>query len=98
MPIPSGRGRVTERVIESGSEHMATDVHEDALSGRQTVTFAEVAEGTRVELRLDYELTRRGPLRALADLIFIGRALRDSLRRTLGRYAAEADEEARLTG
>ena len=93
---PSGRGRVTERVVESGSEHIATDVFEDALVGRQTVTFAEVAEGTRVEVRLDYELSRYGPLRAVADAIFIRRALRDSLRRTLRRFAVEAEEEARL--
>ena len=93
---PSGRGRVTERVVESTSEHVATEVYEDALAGRQTVTFAEVAEGTRVELTRDYELTRYGPLRALADFIFIRRALRDSLRRTLSRFAIEAEEEARL--
>jgi hypothetical protein len=96
--IPSGRGRVTERVVDSGSEHLATDVHEDALTGRQTITFAEVAEGTRVELRLDYELSRYGPLQALADVIFIRRALRDSLRRTLDRFAAEAEAEAGLAG
>src|SRR5207248_6118906 len=79
---PSGRGRVTERVLESGSEHFATEVYEDALVGTQTLTFAEVAEGTRVALALDYELSRYGPLRALADVIFIRRALRDSPRRT----------------
>jgi hypothetical protein len=39
---------------------------------------------------------RYGPLRAVADFIFIRRALRDSLRRTLRRFAVEAAEEARL--
>ena len=49
-----------------------------------------------MELRLDYELTRYGPARALADVLFIRRALRDALRRTLRRFAVEADEEAGL--
>jgi hypothetical protein len=96
--VPSGRGRVTERVVENGAEHFKTDVFEDSLVGKQTVTFAEVAEGTRVELRLDYELASYGPLRALADAIFIRRALRDALRRTLRRLTIEAEEEARITG
>ena len=47
-------------------------------------------------VELDYELTKYGPLRAVADVIFIGRALRDSLRRTLGRFAVEAEDEAGL--
>ena len=93
---PSGRGRVTERVLASSSEHLETEVYEDALVGTQTLTFAEVAEGTRVAMTLDYELSGYGPARALADFIFIRRALRDSLRRTLRRFAVEAAEEARL--
>ena len=93
---PSGRGRVTEKVVESGSDRLTTRVSEDALTGTQTATFAEAADGTRVELRLDYELSRYGPLRALADSLFVRRALRDSLRRTLARFAVEAEEEAGL--
>jgi hypothetical protein len=53
-------------------------------------------EGTRVELTLDYELSKYGPLRAVADVLFIRRALRDALRRTLRRFAIEAEEEAAL--
>jgi hypothetical protein len=60
------------------------------------VTFAEATDGARVEIRLEYELSRYGPLRAVADRVFISRALRDSLRRTLGRFAVEAEEEAGL--
>ena len=96
--VPSGRGRVTERVAESGAERFVTDVYEDSLVGKQTVSFAEVAEGTRIELRLDYELSSYGPLRAVADAVFIRRALRDALRRTLRRLAVEAEEEVRLGG
>ena len=70
---------------------------DDKLSGRQTVTFEpddEAGSGSRVLVELDYELNEGGPLRAIANLIFIRRALRDSIRRTLERFAVEAAEEA----
>jgi hypothetical protein len=92
----AGRGRVTERVTEAGPERFSTEVFEDSLMGTQTVSFVRASEGTRVELRLEYELTRYGPLRAVADFLFIRRALRDALRRTLHRFAVEAEEEAGL--
>ncbi|MFL5867343.1 MAG: SRPBCC family protein [Thermoleophilaceae bacterium] len=94
--IPGGRGRVTEQVVASGPGRFATQVFEEALTGRQAVRVAEDAEGSRVELSLEYELSQYGPLRAVADVIFIRRALRDALRRTLGRFAVEAEEEATL--
>ncbi len=50
----------------------------------------------RVELSLEYTLTGYGPFGALADAIFIRRALRDSLRRTMARFEVEAEEEAGL--
>jgi len=49
-----------------------------------------------VELSLDYELTRYGPLSGMADALFIRRALRDSLKRTLYRFSVEAEDEAGL--
>ena len=95
--IPEGRGRVTERVVESSGERIVTEVFEDALSGRQTVTFEpEEEDATLVELELDYELTRSGVLRAITDLVFIRRALSAALVRTLRRFAAEAAEEAAM--
>ncbi len=93
---PSGRGRVTEKVIESGPSLLRTQVYEDALVGEQSVTVEPTEEGARVELRLEYELARSGPLRGIADVLFIRRALRDSLRRTLERFAVEAQEDAGL--
>ena len=94
--IPGGRGRVTERVVTSGPGRFATQIFEDALEGEQAVRLSEDAEGTRMDLTLDYELSKYGPLRALADSLFIRRALRDALRRTLRRFAVEAEEEATL--
>jgi hypothetical protein len=96
---PGGRGTVTEKVAElEPPGRVVTDVVDHQLSGRQTVTFEpdQEGDGCRVLVELDYTLDRRGPLRAIADLIFIRRALRDSIRRTLERFAVEAAEEAAL--
>ena len=95
--VPTGRGRVTERVTEDGgSDRFSTLVFEDRLAGRQTLRTVESEGGARVELALEYTLTRYGPLAVVADALFIRRALRDSLRRTLYRFAVEAEEEAGL--
>ena len=96
--IPGGRGRVTEKVTESEpASRFSTTVFEESMSGTQTTTFARAEDGrTRVELSLDYTLTREGWLRALADVLFIRRALNQALNRTLARFAAEAAEEAAL--
>jgi hypothetical protein len=93
---PTGRGRVTETVVEIGADRFATQIYETALTGVQTLRAAPADDGSQVELALEYELARYGPLRGLADIIFIRRALRDSLRRTLNRFGVEADEESRL--
>ena len=62
---------------------------DDSLTGRQTVRFEALADGVSVSVVLDYRLRRRLPAGALVDRLFIRRALADSLRRTLGRFAAE---------
>ena len=93
---PAGRGRVTEKVVESEGERFATQVYDESLKGTQTAVFEAAEEGTRVDVRLAYDLSQTGPARALADWLFIRRALRDSLRRTLQRFAVEAEEEAAL--
>ena len=95
---PGGRGRVTEKVkVAEPSARFETRVFEDALSGIQLTSFARAEDGrTRVELRLDYELAKGGPLRALADVLFIRRSLTQALHRTLARFATEAAEEAAL--
>jgi hypothetical protein len=95
--IPAGRGRVTEKVVEApASERFATMVFEDRLAGRQVFRAVESAGGSRVELMLEYTLTKYGPLGGLADMLFIRRALRDSLQRTLARFAVEAEDEVGL--
>ena len=94
---PRGRGRVTEKVVKgAAADRFATRVFEERLVGVQTFRAAESERGSRVELSLEYTLTKYGPLSALADAIFVGRALRDALRRTLFRFGVEAEEEAGL--
>jgi Polyketide cyclase / dehydrase and lipid transport len=93
---PEGRGRVTETVTENLSDRFSTQVFEERLIGTQTFQVAPANDGSEVALSLDYELTGPGPLRALADAIFIRRALRDALRRTLLRFEIEAEEDAGL--
>ena len=94
--IPGGRGRVTEKVLESEPGRFRTRVFEEALAGEQTVMFEEDAEGTRIGLKLDYELAKGGPFAGLTDFLFIRRALRDAQRRTVRRFAVEAEEESGL--
>lgn len=94
--VPAGRGRVTEKVTDAAPGHFATLVFEDRLAGRQTLRAIESETGARVELALEYTLTRYGPLGPVADAVFIRRALRDSLRRTVQRFAIEAEDEAGL--
>ena len=94
---PGGRGRVTEKVVERSHERFATHVFEQRLLGRQTAEFRPAGEGgTRVALALDYELVRGGPLAVVTDVLFVRRALRDALVRTLRRFAVEAEDEAGL--
>jgi hypothetical protein len=94
---PDGRGRVTETVLENSVDRFSTQVFEEALMGTQAVRVAPSAEGCEIELTLDYQLAKYGPLAGVADAIFIRRALRDALRRTLRRFGVEAEEEERLT-
>jgi hypothetical protein len=93
---PDGRGRVTETVTESAPDRFSTQVFEKALMGTQTLRVLPASDGAEVELSLEYELARYGPLGGVADALFIRRALRDALRRTLFRFGVEADEEAQL--
>jgi uncharacterized protein YndB with AHSA1/START domain len=95
---PHGRGRVTEKVLDSEPPHLLrTMLLEERLSGTQAVSFELDQEGRTVfEIDLDYKLTRAGILSAITDFLFIRRAVRDSLARTCRRFASEAAEEASL--
>jgi hypothetical protein len=66
-------------------------VDDQRLRGTQTVAFAPDGEDTRVTLSLEYELKRRNALTPLIDWLFVRRAINDSLRRTLARFARERE-------
>jgi polyketide cyclase/dehydrase/lipid transport protein len=96
---PAGRGRVVEQVREHAEgQRLVTDVEDPRMRGAQTVSFEPLQDGVGVTLALEYELEQGGPLTAVTDLLFIRRAIRESLRRTVDRFAAELAHEARLAG
>ena len=97
---PGGRGRVLERVVRwAPRDGQIAEVEDGQLTGVQTIAFAPIeGGGARVELSLAYSLKRGGPFMAVADLLYIRRAVGDSLNRTLVRFARErrGDEELGL--
>jgi hypothetical protein len=91
---PGGRGRVQERVVAYELRTGQTlEVEDTTLTGRQTVAFTPGLEETEVTLTLEYELKRRNLFTPLVDLLFVRRAMGDSLRRTLRKFANERAAE-----
>ena len=89
---PYGRGSVTERASWFGAgEGQTVDFEDDRMTGRQSVAFtpAESGGGTSVTLSFDYAIKQARPGMFIVDLLFIRRAVGDSLRRTLEAFAAE---------
>jgi hypothetical protein len=87
---PQGRGRVSERVTEYEARAGQTLAVEDArLEGTQQVAFEPQSDKVLVSLTLEYTLKERSVVTPLLDLVFIRRALRDSLQRTLERFGHE---------
>jgi polyketide cyclase/dehydrase/lipid transport protein len=89
---PEGRGRVVEHVTRwEPREGQTADVEDQKLRGTQVLAFGPAGDGTRLELSLAYELKSANPVMRVVDLVFIRRAMRDSLRRTLIRFARELE-------
>ena len=87
---PGGRGRVVERVTAYEARAGQTlEVEDEKLRGTQRVAFTPGADGVEVALELEYELKGANAFTPLTDVLFIRRALRDSLRRSLRRFALE---------
>jgi len=95
---PGGRGRVLERVVRyTAGDGQDAEVEDERITGTQSVRFAPYPEGgVGVALELRYQLKRAFPGSALVDAIFIRRAMRDSLARTLRRFAIELAAEREL--
>ena len=91
---PGGRGRVHERVVAFEARTGQTLEVEDATyTGRQRVTFTPGSGETGIELSVEYEIKQRTTLTPVVDRLFIRRAMTDSLRRTLSRFANERKAE-----
>ena len=93
---PGGRGRVVERVTRyEARTGQSVEVEDEQLHGTQTVSFEPAGEdaGVHVALELEYELKRSGFFVPLTDALFIRRAVRDSLKRSLNRFARERRAE-----
>jgi polyketide cyclase/dehydrase/lipid transport protein len=95
---PNGRGRVVERVVaQNRGEDITVEVEDPRVRGTQRIVFRPLQDGVEVTLALDYQLKQGSIFRPLTDVLFIRRAVRDSLRRTLQRFSRElaADRELR---
>ena len=95
---PGGRGRVVELVTgrDPGASHRVR-VEDPQLHGEQTARFAALGSSCELTLELAYELKRPGVGGALTDIFFVRHALRESLRRTLDRFAIELASDRDLT-
>jgi hypothetical protein len=95
---PGGRGRVLERVARyTAGDGQDLEVEDEKLTGTQSVRFAVAGEDrVAIELELEYRLKRMFFGAQLVDWLFIRRALRDSLHRTLRRFAIELAAEREL--
>jgi hypothetical protein len=94
---PGGRGRVVEQVeaYEPGAGQRVR-VEDAQLRGTQAVVFDALGGGCEMTLELAYELKRPGFGGVLTDLFFVRHALRESLRRTLDRFAIELASDREL--
>ncbi len=94
---PGGRGRVAERVTAYEARAGQTlAVEDEQLRGTQRVTFEPGPDGVEVALELTYEIKRSNVFTPLTDALFIRRALRESLRRNLTRFAREVEGDRAL--
>jgi hypothetical protein len=92
---PYGRGRVVERVREfHAGRGQAVSVQDERLEGVQRVSFVAVGQVTEVTFELDYKLRNARPGSAIVDLLFIRRAVGDSLGRTLEAFGHELEQRA----
>jgi hypothetical protein len=88
--VPTGRGEVTERVLEyAPGTGQTLAVADGSVEGRQRVAFTPTEGGVEVSLSLAYRVSRRSPLTPLLELLFVSRAFRASLEETLHRFATE---------
>lgn len=95
---PHGRGEVHERVTaHEPLGGQSVEFHDERLTGRQRVEFQAQGEHTRVTLTMEYRIEDGGPLTPIVDLLFVRRAVRDALQRTVVRFARERQGDLALS-
>ncbi|HEX2084041.1 MAG TPA: SRPBCC family protein [Solirubrobacteraceae bacterium] len=95
---PQGRGRVLETVVAYEVRSGQTvEVEDPRIAGTQSISFTPAEnERCRIALELDYRLKQGGPFGGIVDALFVRRAFRDALRRTLSRFARELRSDREL--
>jgi uncharacterized membrane protein len=99
--VRDGRGRVVERVRRYEARVGQTvEVEDPKLHGTQAIAFEALTDPPRtaIKLELQYKLkgtTFGGPI---VDVLFVRRALGDSLRKTLMRFRRELEADREFTG
>lgn len=83
---PHGPGRTRETRVAHG----VVDIETEQLSGRRTASYHDGV----FQVVLAYDLKEKTPF----TLFFVKRSLRDSLRRTVARFAVERRADADLIG
>jgi len=88
---PGGRGRVVETVTAYEARVGQTvTVEDEKIRGTQTIAFKPKEEGgVELTLTLEYTVKQEAGVPFFVDLAFVRRPMRDSLRRTLSRFARE---------
>jgi hypothetical protein len=92
---PRGRGRVAETMTAYEPRSGCTvEVEDERMYATQSVLFEpDGLDRVRVTLALEWELKERPRFEGLIRPLFVRRAMRDSLRRTLARFAHERRAE-----
>jgi hypothetical protein len=91
---PGGRGRVQERVTDFEARRGQTaSVQDEQITGTQRISFTPDEHGVTIELELEYDVTDKRPGMWFVDLFFVRRPQRESLSRTLRRFAVELTAE-----
>jgi Polyketide cyclase / dehydrase and lipid transport len=96
---PSGRGQVTETVLEHEPRRLHRIRYRDPHSeGEQLTTFAIEGEATKVRIELVYGLMQPGVFGPITDRLFVRSQMRAALARSLESLRAEAQERSQLSG
>jgi hypothetical protein len=92
--FPGGRGRVQERATAYETRAGQTaSVEDEQIRGTQRIAFAPTADGVTITLALDYEVKDTRPAMWFVDRFFVRRPQKESLARTLRRFAVELAAE-----